>query len=771
VTAEEAGWIGEAIDRHEDDRLLTGVEPFVADVQLPGQVSAAIVRSPVAHGVLRSIDVAQARAHPGVVAVFTGEDILRDLGSVPVIRPRLSVDESLAPYLQPVVAREKVRFAGEPIAVVIADSRYAAEDAAELVVVDIEVLAPVLDSFAADDGPALFRGLPNRIEVTASYGDAAGALASAEVVISARLAVGRHTAVPMETRGLVADWNEAAGQMTLYGSTKVPHHKRGQLAAQLGIAEQDVRILSLSAGGGFGVKGEIYPEDFLVPWAAKQLGRPVSWIEDRREHLLAANHSRQQLHDATIAASPDGSIMALLTRFWLDAGAYVRTVGVRVAELTVGAIPGPYDIPSYSATGSYVLTNKTPVGTYRSPGGFEATFVCDRMIDLLAKRIGKDPIEVRRQNLIRREQMPYTRVLSAVEDPIVLEDADCVGTFDRVVVEAGREEVTRRRADGERVGIGVGAYLERTGLGPWESASVSVSGDLPIIVRTGATSLGQGIRTVLAQIVAEELGVSADDVTVEPGDTSQLSTGVGTYASRSTVMAGNAARLAALSVVEQGRPFAGSALGVEPEELVFGGGRFEVVDFGGVSLGEVASLAKSENGIGLLGSEQFHVERASFSHGVVAAIVAVDPDLGAVRVERLVLGYDVGRAVNPRLVEGQLHGAAVQAIGGTLLEQFTYDADGNPIATTFFDYLLPGLRDAPEMTVLLEEVPSTTNPLGVKGAGEGGVCSVAAAIVGAIENALDLPGAIREVPATPEIIWRAVAARPADQGERAQVTT
>jgi aerobic carbon-monoxide dehydrogenase large subunit len=759
TTSQSSGWIGASIDRHEDDRLLTGAEAFVADVRRPGQLAAAIVRSPVAHGVLRSIDVVHARARPGVVAVFTAEDIVRDLGRVPVIHPRLSVDESLEPYFQPVVAHDKARFVGEPLAVVIAEDRYTAEDAAELVVPDIETIQPVLDSLAADSGPALFDGLPNSIELSDSYGDVAAALGDAEVVVSARLDVGRHSAVPMETRGLVADWDEAAGRMTLYGSTKVPHFKRGQLAAQLGLAEHAVRILSLSAGGGFGVKGEVYPEDFLIPWAAKQLSRPVAWIEDRREYLIAANHSREQHHDVTVAASADGRILALVTRFALDGGAYVRTVGVRVAELTIGALPGPYDIPSYQATASYALTNKTPVGTYRKPGGFEATFVCDRMIDVLAERIGKDPIEVRRLNLIKREQMPYTRVLSAVEDPIVLEDADCVATFDRVVDLAGRDQLLSRKAAGEHVGLGVGAYLERSGLGPWESASVFLSRDLPIVVRTGATSLGQGIRTVLAQIVAEELGVSAREVTVEPGDTSRLATGIGTYASRSTVMAGNAARLSARAVIEQGRPLAASVLGVEPHAVSFRDGSFETaLSVNRVSLHEVAVLANAENGEGLLGSEVFHVERASYSCGVVAAIVAVDPDLGAVRVERLVLGYDVGRAINPRLVEGQLHGAAVQAIGGALLEQFTYDGDGNPISTTLFDYLLPGLGDAPEITVLLDEVPSTTNPLGVKGAGEAGICSVAAAIVGAIEDALGVPGDIRQTPVTPEVVWRAAAA-------------
>jgi carbon-monoxide dehydrogenase large subunit/6-hydroxypseudooxynicotine dehydrogenase subunit gamma len=757
-TPHTAGWIGATIERLEDDRLLTGTEPFVADVRLPGQLAAAIVRSPVAHGILRAIRVEAAQAHPGVIDVFTADDIVGDLGSVPVIRPRLSPDASLEPYLQPVLARERVRFVGEPVAVIVADTRHAAEDAAELVILDIEPIQPVLDTDAADDAPPLFDGFPNHIDVRSSYGDADAALERADVVVTARLAVGRHTGIPMETRGLVADWDAPRRQLTVHGTTKVLHHKRRELAAHLGLAEENVRMLALAAGGGFGIKGEEYPEDFLIPWAAKRIGRPISWIEDRREHLLAANHSRQQLHDASIGATADGRILALVTRFRLDAGAYVRTVGVRVAELTMGAIPGPYDIPSYAATCSYVLTNKTPIGTYRSPGGFEATFVCDRMIDLLADRLDRDPIEVRRQNLIRSEQMPYTRVLSGVEDPVVLEDADFVATLDRVVEEAGRDDVSRRQAAGERIGIGVGAYVERTGLGPWESASVSVPGGSAVVVRSGATPLGQGLHTALAQIVGDQLGISPSEISVEPLDTSALATGVGTYASRSTVMAGNAARLAALAVIEQARHLAGAALGIEPGELIFRAGQFEAMNSSAtVSLDEVAVRASSESVAGLSASETFRVERASFSHGVVAAVVRVDAELGAVRVERLVLAYDVGRAVNPRLLAGQMHGAAVQALGGALLEQFLYDETGRPRGASLMDYLLPSLGDAPEMTVLLEESRSTTNPLGVKGAGEGGVCSVAAAIVGAIENALGVPGVIREVPATPELVWRAAA--------------
>jgi aerobic carbon-monoxide dehydrogenase large subunit len=740
--------------------LLTGTEPFVADVRLPGQLSAAMVRSSVAHGAIRSVDVLNARAQPGVVAVFTAQDIASDLGAVPVIRPRLSYDDSLRPYFQPVLAVERVRFVGEPIALVVAESRAAAEDAADLVVVEVEALEPILDVWAADDAASLFDGVPNRIDVRAGYGDAAAALGQADVVVSERLEIGRHSGIPMETRGLVADWDAQKRRLTLHGSTKVPHHKRHELAIDLGLDEQQIRLLALTAGGGFGIKGEVYPEDVLIPWASKQLGRPVGWIEDRREHLISANHSRQQTHDATIAATSDGRIVALTTRFRLDAGAYVRTVGVRVAELTIGSIPGPYDIPSFDAAGSFVLTNKTPTGTYRSPGGFEASFVCDRMIDLLAHRLGRDPLEVRRSNLIRPDQMPYDRPLHSVDDRIVLESADYRGTLDRVVDAAGRAEVVRRRAAGERIGFGVGAYVEKSGLGPWESASVSIGASGAVTVRSGATPIGQGLLGVLAQIVAEELGISPELVTAETVDTDAIGIGRGTYASRSTVMAGNAARLAALAVIEQARPLAASALGVDPDTVSFGQGEFSPAsEFspgapGAVSLREVAAVAARSNRAGLSATETYRTDQATFSHGAVAAVVAVDPELGAVRVEQLVLGYDVGRAVNPRLVHGQLHGAAAQALGGALLEQFSYDDLGHPRVASLMDYLLPSLGDAPRVTVLLEENPADTNPLGVRGAGEAGVCGVAAAIVAAIEDALGQPGTILTVPATPEMVWR-----------------
>ncbi len=720
----QLSWIGSSIERPEDDDLLTGAEPFVADLRLPGQLSAAIVRSPMAHGVLGAIDISEAEAVDGVVAVLTAADVIADLGAVPVIEPRLSYDDSLEPYLQPALASGRVRFVGEPIAVVVARDRATAEDAAELVFPDIEPLEAVLDPVSAPEAAALFDGRPNVCaQLGSSYGDAEAALRDAEVVVEAELTVGRHSGIPMECRGIVADYDAESGTLTVHGATKVPHTNRRVLAGMLGVAEESIRMLEMSAGGGFGIKGEFYPEDFLIPWVARRLRRPVSWIEDRREHLLSANHSRDQRHRAKIAGTAGGDVTAVVTEFWLDGGAYVRTVGTRVGDLTIGALIGPYDIPSFAATGHYTLTNKTPCGTYRGPGRFESSFVMERLLDLFAARVGLDPVEVRRRNLVRREQMPYTRPLYSAGEPIVLEDADYVALLDRVLDEVDTDELAARRAAGETVGMGVGTFLEKSGLGPWETARVAVSPAGEVTVWSGATSLGQGLRNMLTQVVADTLDLAPEQVTAARLDTDEIGSGIGSYASRSTVMAGNAAREAALELAARARD-------------------------AGVSVAELA--ARTEGG--LSAEHTFSVERVTYGHGAIAAVVRVDPELGAVRVEQLVLGYDVGRAINPRIIEGQLVGAAMQAIGGALLEHFVYDEDGNPLAASFMDYLQPTLGDAPRVTVVIEEVPSTTNPLGVKGVGEAGVPAVAGAVVNAVEDALGTPGTIVRVPLTPEYV-------------------
>jgi CO/xanthine dehydrogenase Mo-binding subunit len=738
-------WIGSSIDRPEDDGLLTGAEPFVADLRLPGQLSAAIVRSPVAHGRIAGIDVSDAEAVDGVVAVLTAADVIADLGAVPVIPSRLSSDDTLDPYLQPAVASDRVRFAGEPIAVVVARDRATAEDAAELVFAEIEPLDAVLDPTTASEAEPLFPGHSNvcaRLE--SAYGDAEAAVRAADVVVEAELTVGRHSGVPMECRGIVADYDADSRTLTVHGATKVPHENRRLLAGMLGVDEASIRMREMSAGGGFGVKGELYPEDFLIPWAARRVRRPVAWIEDRREHLLSANHSRDQIHRAVIAGTADGRVTAVVTRFWLDGGAYVRTAGTRVGDLTIGALVGPYDVPSFAATGHYTLTNKTPCGPYRGPGRFESSFVMERLLDLFAARVGLDPVAIRRRNLIQRDQMPYTRPLPALGMP-VLEEADYAGLFDRVVDAIDADAVAARRAAGETLGVGVGAFLEKSGLGPWETARVAVSASGAVTVWSGATSLGQGVRAMLTQVVADELDVAPEEIAAARLDTDEIGSGIGSYASRSTVMAGNAAREAAQLVLERARPPAAAALGAEPEDLVVRAGGFEH-DGDRISLAEIAAGLDG----GLSVEHTFHVDRVTWGSGAVGVVVRVDPELGGVHVEQLVIGYDVGRAINPRIVEGQLVGAAMQAIGGTLLEQFVYDEDGNPLAASFMDYLLPTLRDAPRTTVIIDEVPSTTNALGVKGAGEASIQGIAGAVANAVEDALGAPGTIDRVPLRPE---------------------
>jgi carbon-monoxide dehydrogenase large subunit len=754
----KVSWVGTSVERPEDDALLTGAEPYVADLELPGQLSAAIVRSSVAHGRLLSIDTAEATALEGVVAVYTAQDIAADLGAVPVIHPRLSFDDSLAPYLQPVMVEDRVRFVGEPLAIVVARNRYIAEDAAELVFADIEPLDPVLDAVAGGASIELFEGHSNVASTSrGAFGDVAAAVAGADVVVEAEIVVGRHSGIPMEGRGIVADADPATGRLTIHGSTKVPHNNRTELAALLGIPEASIRMLEMAAGGGFGIKGEFYPEDFLVPWASRKLGKPVAWVEDRREHMLTANHSRQQVHRATIAGTADGRVTAIGTEFWVDAGAYVRTVGTRVADLTIGSVIGPYDIANYSATGHSVLTNKTPTGTYRGPGRFESSFVMERLLDLFAARIGIGPIEVRRRNLIRIESMPYTRPLYSAGEPIVLEPADYEAMLDRVIEAADPEEVAARRAAGETVGLGVGTFLEKSGLGPWETARLDVTPGGEIRIWTGATSLGQGLRNVLVQVVADELDLAPDQITAAKLDTDLITTGIGTYASRSTVMSGGAAQQAAIALVALARTLAAAALGVDEDALELREGGFQAAGDASarVTLAELAAAAGDE---GLSVEETFRVARVAYGQGALAAVVRVDPEIGAVHVERLVIGYDVGRAINPRIIEGQLQGAAVQALGGALLEEFVYDEDGNPLAASFMDYLLPALGDAPEMIVLIDEVPATTNPLGVKGAGEAGVPAIAGTIANAIEDAIGAPGTIRRTPITPERVADAVTA-------------
>ena len=749
--------------RREDDRLLRGRGHFVDDVDRPGQLWMRVVRAPVAHGRLVAVDPAPAGALPGVAAVLTGEDV----AGLPPIPLRLGpFEEDFEPYLQPVLARERVRYVGEPVAVVCAEDAYTAEDAAELVRVQCEELPPVLDAEAgaAADAPALRDGRPNECAtLRRGFGDVEAAFAAAAHVASLEVHVGRHSAVPLETRGVVADHDPVSDRLTLWGLTKVPHFNRDVLATTLGMDPGRISVRRSDAGGGFGPRGELYPEDVLAAYLARRLGRPVKWIEDRAEHLVATNHSREQRHRIEAAFDAEHRLLALRDEIWHDNGAYLRTHGAVVAELTLSMLPGPYRVPAYEGVAHVVLTSKTPCGTYRAPGRFEGTFARERLLDAAAGELGVDPVELRRRNLLAPEDLPHERPLPVLGHDVVIDVGDVPDLLERTLQAAGfeewRAEAERARADGRRMGCGLGVFMEKSGGGAFEAARVAVEPSGAVRVWSGATSLGQGVETALALVAAEALGVAPEDVTVETGDTDQIAHGIGSWASRSTVMAGGAVREAADATAERARRVAAELLEADPDDLVLREGRVEVAGSPGreIALGEVAgacdpvSAARRGESPGLGADRTFAAAPMTYPYGVHLAQVEVDPETGDVTVLRYFVGYEIGRAVAPRLVEGQLAGGVAQGVGGALLEEFRYGDAGQPLSASFMDYLLPSAAEVPRVgTLIREDAPSPGNPLGAKGAGEGGVTGAGAALASAVDDALGRAGAVRATPMSPE---------------------
>jgi aerobic carbon-monoxide dehydrogenase large subunit len=712
--------VGAEVLRREDLPLLTGAARFVADIDRQGQVWARVVRSPVAHGRLRGVDAGAALEMAGVVAVLTAADVPEV--RIPIRLPFAETpDANLA--LQPPLARDRVRYVGEPVALVLAESQHEAEDAAELVLPDIEELAPELDVVAAAERPkeVLHAELGRNavVRVPSVYGDVEAAFARADVVVRERLEVHRHTAAPMETRGLVAEVDEATGRLTMWGATKVKHFNRAALARMLGLEPDRIRLLEVDVGGGFGVRGELYPEDVLVAFAARSFGRPVKWVEDRYEHFLATNHARHQVHEIEVAALADGTLLAFRDRAWADQGAYVRTQGILPPLLPVAHLPGPYAWEAFAIESAGVLTNRTPTGTYRAPGVTEACFVRERMVDLVAARLGLDPVEVRRRNLLR--ETPFRYDLGEDSPPIVYDSGRPQQFFEQLLERAGwealRAEREERRAAGELVGIGVAAFMEAGGVGPFERAAIVPQPDGAFAVLVGVASLGQGIGTALAQIAADELAVPLDEVDVRYRDTDEGPEGFGSFASRSVVLAGNAIALAA-------RDLRGKA---------------------GEGPLDAAALARE----GVVGEGTFEKQGLSYSFGANLALVSVDAETGQVRVERYVVAYDVGRAVNPAALRGQLAGAAAQGIAAALFEELHFDEWGQPLSPSFVDYLMPTAAELPPVDVLVIEHPTPANPLGVKGGGEGGMAGTLGTVANAVADALGEPGAVTTLPLTP----------------------
>lgn len=766
--------IGASVKRKEDPRLLTGRGKYVADLHLPGMLHAAVLRSPHAHARLRAIEASSARALPGVIAVFTAVD-LGPVGRIPV---RLGPRPSLVACLQPPLATDRIRYVGEPVALVIATSRYVAEDALDLIATEYEPLPAVADASRAiaPEAPVLHEAIGGNVveRLETQTGDVTKALAAADCRVRERFAIQRHTGVPLETRGLVASYDAGTRVLTVWGVAKVPHWNRRVLSELLGHPEHLIRFVELEVGGGFGVRGEFYPEDFLIPWAALRLGRPIQWVEDRREHLMAANHSRQQLHEVEIGVRRDGTIVALRDRFLADLGAYIRTHGVIVPELTAALLPGPYRIPNYFCEALCVLTNKTPIGTYRGPGRFECTFVRERLVDLVARELGLDPAEVRRRNFIQPEEMPYEVGGAALGEHTVYDCGDYPGAFEAALAaidyKAVRDEQAAARPQGRYVGVGFGCVVEKAGLGPWEYARVEVDGSGHVAVYSGAASVGQGLETTLAQICGQELQLDPGEITVIHGDSALVPFGVGGFASRGAMVAGGAVLEASRKVRAKMLALAAHPLEARPDDLVLDGGRVSVRGAPGrqLTFRDLARAAAPGQPLppgmepGLSASHFFDAPKMSYPYGTHVAVVEVDPETGAVVLRRYAIAYDVGRAINPMIVEGQLVGGLAQGIGGALLEELVYDDEGQLLTTTFMDYLLPTAMEMPELIItrILEDTPTPLNPLGSKGAGEGGSSGAGAAIANAVADALAPLGvSITALPLSPDRIVGLILAR------------
>ena len=721
--------IGRALERREDARFLTGSACFVDDVKRPGMLHAAVVRSAMAHARIRSIDTAAAKAVKGVAAVYTAAD----MGAAKHVPLWITPLPGFERFLQPTIARERVRFVGEPLAIVIAEDRYIAEDAADLVAVDYEPLDAVVDVEASRKDRTLLH--PDKGTNVASHysigrGDTAGAFERAAYRRKERLKVHRHSAVPLETRGLVAEWSAAENLMRVWGTAKLPFRNRTILAGMLELPEDRIELLEMDIGGGFGVRGEFYPEDFLVPWAARQLGRPVKWIEDRREHLMATNHSRQMECELEIAVDKDGIILALRGRLLVDMGAYIRPNGGVGPGKVPQFICGPYRIEHAEFEFSALLTNKTPFGSYRGPGRYECNYFRERLMDIAAADLGLDPVEFRMRNLIRPQDMPWDAgSLVPGLPPTVFDKADYPQVMARAV-EAFKYE--KNKPDGRLYGIGVGCFVESTGGGPSESARLVVAAPDRIELSVGTSTMGQGHETTMAQILADELGIDMSRIAVSHGSTNLVSKGWGTYHSRAVVMAGGAVTLAAAKIRDQ---------------VAQRAGRYEPALLRAVAAEETleAEAIYSSNEL-------------TYTFGVQLAYVAVDPKTAKVEVLKFLAVEDVGRMINPAIVHGQAIGAAVQGLGGTFLDEFVYDETGQLLTGSLADYLLPTSTDFPNVEALsLELSPATSNPLGAKGAAEGAIAATGAALSNAVAHALRPLGVtLTDLPLSPNNLARLI---------------
>ena len=773
-------YFGQPIKRNEDPRLLTGQALFTDDVHLPGMLHCAFVRSDYAHAMIRDIDTTAARAMPGVVAVYIAEDLGDYWQPGPLLVPPPPIpDLVFNPRTQVPLAKGKVRHVGEPIAVIVATSRYLAEDAAEKVIVMMEPLPAVVEIEKAllPDAALLYEELGQNLNAHAIQrkGDYATARQQADVVIKRRFAYDRGTAAAMENRGIVASWDAKSEQLLMYDTTQAPIPIRNGIAAMLGLSEKQVRVIAPFIGGGFGPKIMMfYPEEVMLPWITMQLGLPVKWIEDRQENFYATTQERGQVHEAEIALTKDGRVLGVKDVFIHDAGAYAP-YGLTVALNSQCTLLGQYDVPHYYTEFTSVFTNKPIVTPYRGAGRQHGVFVMERLLDIAAKELGLDRVEIRRRNLIPPDKFPYNnQIIYQDFAPLIYDSGNYAPALDRAVELIGyqqflAEEQPRLRAQGKYVGIGLVTYVEGTGIGPYEGAKVTVETSGRVSVATGIGTQGQGHYTSFAQIVAEQLGVAVENIRLVTGDTAEFYWGAGTFASRGAVVAGNAIHAASVKVRAKILKKASEELEVAVEDLELLDGTVRVIGSPttAIRLGDLAARANPMRGAvkpgtepGLEATDYFGPERGATASGVHAMIVEVEPETMMVAIKKYVVVHDCGTVINPMILEGQIHGGVAQGIGNAFYEQLHFDAHGQLLNASFMDYLVPTADTVPMMITDHVETPSPLNPLGVKGAGEAGAIPVGPLFAQAVEDALaGFAVEILEIPLSPNRLFELVLAK------------
>lgn len=771
-------YFGQRIKRNEDLRLLTGQALYVDDVELPNMLHAAFYRSGYAHGRIVSIDVAAAKEREGVIAVYTAQDLgdYWQPGPLLVPPPPTIARKLFHQRTQVPLAKDKVRFVGEPIVMVVAESRYIAEDALADILVEIDPLDAIVDmeQALAAGVPTIHDDLPSNLaaHVIQEKGNYEQAAQTADVIIKRKFYYDRGTAAAMENRGVVAQWESKSAQLTVWDTTQAPIFIRGGLAAMLGLSEHQVRVIAPFIGGGFGPKIMMfYQEETMIPWATMQLNRPVKWIEDRQENFFATTQERGQVHEAELALTKEGRIVGLKQIFIYDTGAY-DPYGLTIPINSQANALGPYDTPNYYGEFTAVFTNKPIVTPYRGAGRQHGVFVIERLLDIAAKQLGLSPVEIRALNFIPKEAFPYNHEIIFQDfAPLTYDSGDYQPALDMATELIGydsfiKTEQPRLRAEGKMVGIGVAAYVEGTGIGPYEGARVTVEPSGKVNVASGIGTQGQGHFTSFAQIVADEVGVRVEDVHLVTGDTAAFHWGAGTFASRGAVVAGSAIHAASGEVRKKILKLASQKLEVAEEDLELSDGEVRVKGLpeSAIKLGVLAAQANPLRGAvkpgtepGLEATSYFGPPSGTTASGVHAMILEVDLETFLVDIKRYVVVHDCGRVINPLILDGQIHGGVAQGIGNAFYEQLVFDESGQLLNASFMDYLLPTSLDVPHIEIGHHETPSTTNPLGIKGAGEAGAIPAAALFAQAVENALASYNLeILEIPLSPNRLFELV---------------